>query len=245
MIYLLNLIYCELLKLKKSYIMLLITIGGVFSTILMNLAVLVVSSEKQRSFESYASNVEQLNFVIFYTILFSLISAYVFSREFADKTSSIVYTYPMSKIKIFIGKLITICILISLVYLVEFVSIYLGYYILYHEHPEFTFVSNHIKFYLYSLFFQFLIIPIPILIGNLSRNIMLPVVYGAVGIVISGVHDSFVFGEYLPFSIPFNFIKKLYEPNLIDLNYSVISGICCFVISMFICIYHYNKHDIA
>ena len=74
---------------------------------------------------------------------------------------------------------------------------------------------------------------------------MIPVVYGVLGTIITGFHDSFLFLQYLPFSLPFNFIKKLYEPNLIDLNFSVISGIVCFIISMFICIYHYNKHDIA
>lgn len=243
-IYLLNLIYCELLKLKKSYIMLVVLIGGIFSTILMNSA-LLISAEKQRPFEIYASNIEQLNFVIFYNILFSLIAGYVFSREFADKTSSILYTYPIGRFKIFISKLITICILISLVYLVEFISIYLGYYIIYHTSSEVTFISNHMKFYLYSLFFQFLIIPISILIGNLSRNIMMPIVYGVVGTIVTGFHDNFVFLEYIPFSLPFNPIKKLYNPNLIDLKYSVISGIACFIISMFICIYHYNKQDIA
>ena len=242
----LNLIYCELLKLKKSYIMLLILIGGIFSTILMNLAVLM-SAQRYRTFESYASNVEQLNFVILYTILFSLIAGYVFSREFIDKTSSTVYTYPIDRVKIFIGKLITIYILISLVYLVEFISIYLGYYILYHTCSEFNFLANHIKFYLYSLIFQFLIIPIPILIANLSRNIMMSVVYGVVGTIMIAVlgECDFLFAKHFPLRVPFNFIKKLYEPNLIDLNCSIISGIVCFIISMFICLYHYNKQDIV
>ena len=226
--------------------MLLILIGGIFSTILMNLAVFI-SAQKYRTFESYASNVEKLNFVILYTVLFSLIAGYAFSREFTDKTSSTVYSYPINKIKIFIGKLITIYILISLVYFVEFISIYLGYYMLYPTCSEFTFLDNHIKFYLYSLVFQLSIIPIPMLIANFSRNIMMSVVYGVVGTVITAVlsESDLLFAKHFPLKVPFNFIKKLYEPNLIDLKYSIISGSVCFIISISICMYHYNKQDIV
>lgn len=241
----LNIIYCELLKLKKSYIMHVVLIGGMFMSILMNLVILV-SNERHRTFESYSSNTEIVNFLLLYIILFSLIVGYVFSREFTDKTSSIVYTYPISRIEIFIGKLITIYILISLVYLVEIISIYLGYYILYHTLPESTFIISHIKYNIYSLIFQFLLMPIPILITNISKNIMLPVVYGIVGTIVTNVlgESDFLFARYFPLAVPYNFIKKLYYPNLVDLKYNVISGISCFIISMIICIYQYNKAEI-
>ncbi|BCZ49231.1 hypothetical protein psyc5s11_52980 [Clostridium gelidum] len=241
----LNIIYCELLKLKKSYIIYVVLIGGMFMSILMNLVILV-SEERVRTFESYSSNTEHINLLLLYIILFSLIVGYVFSREFTDKTSSILYTYPISRIKIFIGKLITIDILISLVYLVEIISIYLGYYVLYHTLPEHTFIISHIKYNIYSLIFQFLLIPIPILITNIGKNIMLPVVYGVVGTIVTNVigESDFLIAKHFPLAVPYNFIKKLYWPNLTDLNYSVISGMSCFIISMIICIYQYNKDDI-
>ena len=200
-----------------------------------------------QTFEQYSSNIEMLNFLLLYTILFSLIAGYVFSREFTDKTSSIVYAYPISRIKIFIGKLITIDMLISLVYLVEVISIYLGYYILNHTLPESTFIISHIKYNIYSLIFQFLLIPIPILITNMSKNIILPVIYGIVGTIVTIVSSGKMFqiAEYFPLIAPYKFIIKIYSPNLIDLNYSVISGILCFIISMIICIYQYNKDDIV
>lgn len=92
--------YCELLKLKKTYIIRVSLIGGVFISILMDL-ISLVSSEKFQSFEHYSSTIDVLNILLLYTILFSLIAGYVFSREFADKTASIIYTCSISRNKNF------------------------------------------------------------------------------------------------------------------------------------------------
>jgi ABC-type transport system involved in multi-copper enzyme maturation permease subunit len=243
---LLNIIYCELLKLKKSYIIPVAVIGGMFMSILIVLASLVFK-EGVQTFEQYSSNLEIPNILLLYTILFSLIAGYVFSREFSDKTSSVVYAYPLSRIKIFIGKLITIDMLISLVYLVEVISIYLGYYILNHTLPESSFIISDIKYNIYSLIAQFLIIPIPIVITNMSKNLILPVIYGIFGTIVTIVSSGKMFqiGEYVPLIAPYKCIEKVYRPNLVDINYSIISAILCFIISMTICIYQYNKDDIV
>lgn len=242
----LNIIYCELLKLKKSYIIPVAVIGGMFMSILMVLASLVFK-ESVETFEQYSSNLEIPNTLLLYTIFFSLVAGYVFSREFSDKTSSVVYAYPVSRTKIFISKLITIDILISLVYLVKVISIYLGYDILNHTLPESSFIISYIKYNIYSLIAQFLIIPIPILITNMSKNIVLPVIYGIFGTIVTIVSSGKMFkiGEYVPLIAPYKFIIKVYRPNLVDINYSVISAILCFIISMTICIYQYNKDGIV
>ena len=241
----LNIIYCELLKLKKSYIIPVSIIGGMFMSMLMILASLVFK-ESVETFEQYSSNLEIPNILLIDTILFSLIAGYIFSREFADKTSSVVYSYPVSRIKIFIGKLITIIMLISLVYLVKVISIYLGYYILNNKLPESSFAIIYIKYNIYSLIAQFLIIPIPIVITNMSKNLILPVIYGTFGTIVTIVSSGkmFKFNEYVPLIAPYKFIIKVYRPNLVDINYSIISAILCFIISMTICIYQYNKDDV-
>lgn len=241
----LNIIYCELLKLKKSYIIHVALICGLSISILMDLC-LLVSGEKIQSFEQYSSSIELINILLLYTILFSLIVGYVFSREFTDKTASIIYACSVSRIKIFVGKLITIYILISLVFIVRIVSTYLSYYILMHTVPESIFIVNHIKYNVYSLIFEFILMPIPIVITNIGKSLVLPVVYGIVGTIITMIASgsSSSFGKYIPLSAPYEFIMKIYKPNLVDLSYSVISGILCFIISMIICIYQHNRQDI-
>lgn len=242
----LNIIYCELLKLKKSYIIPVAVIGGMFMSILFGLASLVFK-ENMQTFEQYSSNLEIPNILVLYTILFSLIAGFVFSREFTDRTSSVIYACSISRIKIFIGKLITIDMLISLVYLAKVISIYFSYYILNHTLPESTFTIIYLKYNIYSLIAQFLIIPIPILVTNMSKNLVLPVIYGIVGTIVTMIASGKMFriNDYVPLVAPYKFIMKTYIPNLIDLNHSVISGILCFIISMTICIYQYSKDDIV
>lgn len=242
----LNIIYCELLKLKRSYIIHVALVGGMFISILMDM-VSLVTGEKFQSFKHYSSNIEILNILLLYTILFSIIAGYIFSREFTDKTASAIYACSISRIKVFIGKLITIYIVISLVYIVRNISIYLSYYILMGELPEGTFVVDHMKYNLYSLIFEFSLMPVPILITNMSKNFILPVVYGMLGTIVTMVtsgSDSLL-PKYLPWSGPYQVTMKIYHPNLVDLSPSVIGGILCFIVSMIICIYQYNRVDIV
>ena len=235
----LNAIYCEFLKLKKSYIWILILVGGLAMTSFLDFIILI--SKDKRTFESYASNTEMVNFLLLYNILFSLIVGYVFSREHEEKTSNILYSYPMPRIKIFMAKFITIDILIFLVYLIELISIYLGYYLLYKKLPESTFIVKHIIQNIYSLIFRYLLIPIPILITNISRNIMAPVVYGVIVEILMGT----IANEYFPFFAPYYFVMETYKPNLTNITYSAVGCVICFVIFMSISIYHYNKADIV
>lgn len=235
----LNSIYCEFLKLKKSYIWIVILVSGLAMTSFLDLIILILKDK--RTFESYASNTEMANFLLIYTILFSLIVGYVFSREHEEKTSNILFSYPISRIKIFMAKFITIDILIFCVYLIELISIYLGYYFLYKKLPESTFIVNHIIQNIYSLIFQYLLIPIPILITNISRSIMAPVVYGVIVEILMGT----IANEYFPFFAPYYFALETFKPNLTNVTYSAVGSVICFVIFMSISIYHYNKTDIV
>lgn len=235
----LNAIYCEFLKMKKSYIWIVVLVSGLAMSSFLDFVILI--SKDKRTFESYASNTEMANFLILYTILFSLIVGYVFSREHEEKTSNILYSYPMPRIKIFIAKFITIDILIFCVYLIELISIYLGYYFLYKKLPESTFIVNHIRQNIYSLIFQYLLIPIPILITNISRSIMIPVVYAVIVEILMGT----IANEYFPFFAPYYFVMKTYKPNLTKVNYSGVGSVICFIIFMGISIHQYNKADIV
>lgn len=242
----LDIIYSEFLKLKKSYIMSVVLIGGITMTIIMVLARLI--TEGDMPFEKFAYNIEQANFLILYIVLFSLIAAYVFSREFIDKTDSVLYSYPTTRIKIFIAKIITIYMLIFLVYAIEMVSMSLSYYFLNGSFPAGHLIIKDIKANLCSLLFQFLLIPIPILIANISKNIMMPVVYGVLGFIsttfMSDIKSN-LYVQYYPLLAPFLSVRHFYYPEYINFNYIIIINALCFVLFMSICIYEFNKTDIG
>lgn len=240
-----NIIYSEFLKLKKSYIMSIALVCGVIGSIIMIVANLITGSAM--TFEKFAGNIHQMNFSILDIILFSLVSAFVFSREFTDKTANILYAYPISRMKIFISKLITVYILIFLVYFTQCISIYLGYYIADGITPSTALIMKDIKANGVSILFQFLLIPIPILIANVTRNIMLPLVYGILCFIASGfIGKGSSYVQYIPFMAPQTSALYFYFPKEINFNFNhtILYSTLCFILFITICLYQFNKKDI-
>ncbi|WP_406542133.1 ABC transporter permease [Clostridium ljungdahlii] len=130
-----NIVYSEFLKLKKSYLVIITLIAAIFVPILECIQALSNnyrgSSETLRNtlFMNYRVNIEVICFQFLYIVFFSLIASYVFSREFTDKTANTLFIYPSSRIKIFIGKLITVYIIIAFAYFIQSISTYLTLYI--------------------------------------------------------------------------------------------------------------------
>jgi len=77
----------------------------------------------------YRVNIELICFQFLYIVFFSLIASYIFSREFTDKTANTLFVYPSSRIKIFIGKLLTLYIMITFMYFIQFISTHLTLFV--------------------------------------------------------------------------------------------------------------------
>lgn len=236
-----NVIYSEFLKLKKSSYMLLILASALTMPIIMNIAILIVQ-DKNRTFDSYAYNIEQISCLLIYGIVFCIISGYVFSREYSHKTASTLYSYPCSRIKIFIGKLFVIYATISLIYLIQCIAIYIGYYKLF-GFIEREALINDIKANLCSLLCQMMIIPIPILLAIFKKNIIIPVAYGIVQLCVTGVFGDNYKG-YFPMLLPYVILRRFYVNDEISINHIMISAFICFVVFVSLALYEHDKADI-
>lgn len=241
----LNSIYSEFFKLKRTYILPVIFISSIFMSAVMFLARIVTKTNM--SFEKYAYNIEQSNYIILFIVLFSIISSYVFSREFLDKTADTLYGYSSSRVKIFMSKLIVTDILIFLTYFIELVSIIISYYFLNASFPETKILINELKINGLSMFFQFLIIPIPVLISVLSRNVIIPMTYGILGFILSfvfGTNGNFDYVNYIPIISPWLSVEYLNSGSFDDIKSIMIYSILCFIFFMSISIYNFCRRDI-
>lgn len=246
-----NIVYSEFLKLKKSYLIIVTLIISIFIPVFQCIGALsndysgISDVLRNTLIKNYRANIEMICFQCLYIIFFALIASYIFSREFTDKTANILYTYPLSRTKIFIGKLLTLYMIIMFVYIVQFAATYLTLYIAWGEFPPKDFIVTDIKVNIYSALLQFVLVPIPILIGNITKNIILPVVYGILGaasnmfIMMAGIYM-----QMSPLMLPALPIYYFYKGDPIDFVLTTASVVLTLVISMFLCIYHYNKIDI-
>ncbi|OAA86031.1 ABC transporter permease [Clostridium ljungdahlii] len=246
-----NIVYSEFLKLKKSYLIIITLIAAVFVPIFECIQSLSNnysgSSETLRNtlFMNYRVNIEVICFQFLYIIFFSLIASYIFSREFTDKTANILYAYPASRIKIFIGKLLTVYIIIVLAYFVQFIAVYLTLYISWGKLLLPYLIAKDIKVNIYSMLFQFLLMPIPILIGNLTKNIIFPVIYGILGAISSTfIMLTGIYMQMDPLMLPALPIYYFYKGDPIDYVLVISSTVLTFGVFMFLCVYHYINVDI-
>lgn len=251
-----NIVYSEILKLKKSYLFTTAVIASVFlPTIAFSVSLPTdysgISSVLRYTFiKDYRANIEVNCFCFLYTVLFSLIAGYIFSREFADKTDNVIYTYPISRTKIFIGKLVTLYIIIAFIYLVQFLAMYLSLCIAWHELPSNNFIITDMKVNVYSLLMQFILMPIPILIGNITKNIIFPVVYGVLGAlscmcaIAVGSMYSAIYMQFFPLMLPVIPMYYFHAGDPIDFILTTISAVLTFGGFMFLSVYHYNNMEV-
>lgn len=250
-----NIIYSEFLKLKKSYILAIVLIGGVllpgveFASAIRQDFSDLSQVQIQVFIKNQMINTEMLSFQFLFILIFPLIVGYVFTREFADKTANILYAYPISRIKIFIGKFVTVGILIMLTYLIQFFISYLTVYIVFGVLPSTEYIIKDIKVYVYSALLQLLLIPIPVLIANIAKNIIAPIVCGVLGSVIGLgsiviLMKGSIYGQLCPLILPALPFYHYHMGDPIDYIAAVGSAVITFSLFLFLCIYYSSNSDI-
>ncbi|KGM94782.1 hypothetical protein Z968_10955 [Clostridium novyi A str. 4552] len=241
-----NAIYCEFLKLKKSPIGIVLILGGMVEPALMVFGQLYRGDIVE--WNKYMNQIECITFLIVGGILFTLVSSYIYVREFMEKVSSVTYSYSISNTKIFFAKLITVFICIAYVYVLQFIASILLGCLLDHEPLYKETLIIHTKIYMYSLFFQCAIVPLSILIASISEGVIMPITYSVIGTFISLViMSSKKYGVYFPFTYPVLPIMSIGVENSVVIlsKYVFIVSIMFFIVTVLSCIIYYEKHDIS
>ncbi|WP_315122193.1 ABC transporter permease [uncultured Clostridium sp.] len=244
-----NGVYCEFLKLKRSPILFALIIGAVIEPLLMLIAEIFMSIRGDiLKWDRYMINIQNMTFLIAGLIVFTLIASYIYSREFAERVEYTAYSYPLSKTKIFICKLITVFGCIAFVYVLQFITILITGSIIAHEPLANDFLILNIKIYGYSMLFQFAIAPLGILIASVSRNSIVPMIYSIIGtIAVLAIEWLRKDNTYFPLSYPamptLSAVKN--DMEIVINSHSIIIAVMFFIITSALCIIYYKKSDIA
>lgn len=240
----LNVIYSELLKLKKSSVIFLVLIGGLTSPLILDISILVLH-QKNRTFESYIYNTEGLSYMFVYGILFTIIAGYIFAREYANRTASSLYSYSCNRTKIFVGKLIVIYLLMFITCIIQCISVYAGYYKLF-GNLNIDLVLRDLKINIQALLFQMALIPIPIFLANLKKTITLPIIYGVFTLCIQAMtsgSDS-IYSKYNPFLGSLYLFENTYNMKSNDVHFMAVISFVIFTLTIAAAFYHHKKMDI-
>lgn len=243
-----NIICSEFIKLKKSFIIPVVLLGAIVVPAIYFLSDLDMDYDtlsKSISAMSTLANIHIFQMQVLNNIIFSLIGGYVFSREYINKTANVWYSYPASRVKIFIGKVMVIFILIVAIYFINFFASLITIGSSFGLQEVKNIFAIEFKTCLISALLQILIMPVPILIGIISKNIMFPVIYGVVVSIISiPLHVGGTWMQLAPFMIPIVPFYYFFTGDPIDYIAVCLSGGITFIVTITGIIIYLKKCDI-
>lgn len=243
-----NIIYSEFIKLKKSFIIPLVLLGGLaipsmyfFSYF----SVDYVTLRQSTSAKDILSNINIMQIQILDTILFSLIAGYIFSREYTNKTVSTLYSYPISRFKIVICKAIVVFVLVAIVYFLNLSASLITILTTLGMEELKNIFYIEFKTCLISAILQIFILPLSMFIGMVSENLIIPIIYGVIGTVSSMfLMVTDVWMQLSPFMFPVMPFYHLFRGDPIDYIAISLSGGIAFLGAITSIIVYFKNCDI-
>ncbi len=120
-----NLIYCEFLKLKRSKMFLISILGAMVAPIMVFAGLIKAKITQPEKIVTYWDMLEQTNLymlLLFGIIVYGVIAAYLFSREYSEKTLKSILTIPVSKEAFLSAKFLMLFIWMMIITLVAWIS---------------------------------------------------------------------------------------------------------------------------
>lgn len=247
----LNLVYCELLKLRRSK-MLVLSILGVFSTPCMMLIETLQTHFKHP--EKVIALTDIYNSSLLYMMILTnmmiyvTITAYLFSREYSECTLKTILPIPVSRTKFVIGKFCTLLLWTLMLTVVTWAGIFVlsGLFQIFIGMDSFSFIVAAewlFKFLLGDLLMYLTITPFAF-IAEKTKGFVAPVIASAVIVMGSAAVSNQDFGALYPWTATFFLVKgKLastgYPPIL---AVSIIAAVS--VIGFYLTFHHFQKEDL-
>lgn len=216
----LNVLYTELLKLKRTKILWLVVIGAVLPVLLNSYV--DISSLSWNEF--FNNNLLFLN-VMIGPLLLSLLAGYVVAREYHEKTVNQLFVYPHRRVTILVGKTIVIILLSAAIYLLGFLLILLSGSLLGDKSISAELFWKYFNVYVWMFVLQALLVPVMMTAGMVGKSYIPPVVLGIVGLLISTMalveiegSGGVVYSSYFPFGSMIVHMMGMISQSKSDLN---------------------------
>lgn len=245
----LNIMYTELLKLKRSNILWLTIIGAVLPAL-----ITTFGEFKDMNWTNLLNNNLLFLNVMIGPMLLSMLAGYVVVREYNDNTINQLFVYPHRRVTILFAKMVVVLLLSLTVSALNYSLIWLSGSLIGHQPITAELFWKYTNAYLWMFVLQALLIPIMMTAGIVGKSFIPPVVLGIVAILINmmaiqGVEDHFperiTFVSYFPFGSAIIHLLDLIKSNVnIDvLNPLYPSGLTFVLFFIFNALY-YTKSEV-
>ncbi|TCO76880.1 ABC transporter permease [Marinisporobacter balticus] len=243
----LNVLYTEILKLKRAKILWLLPIGGILPSVLI---LLIIMGNSKTSGVHWNWELAFENNILFMSLimavaLFSLISGYVFSREYTENMVNTLYTYPVDKSKFVFAKLMVILIIIFATLAINFGFMLAGGMFVIQESLNFHLLMEEIKKQLWIGSMFFVLSPVSAVLGVIGKNVIPPIVLGISAVITNVIVCNSKYIDVFPWCIPTDYVFRAnaHDPKMITVKAWIILG-ATFMISLVALIGYLKKSDV-
>lgn len=248
---LLNLISCELLKLKRSK-MVLISVAGVLSTpLLMLIEALQTHFDKPEIIftlsDIYSDSVLYIMLLV-NIMIYVAIAAYLFSREYTESTLKTILPIPISRTKLLIGKFCTLLLWIVMLTLVTWAGIFIvcGLYdaVFTLEGYSLLVAIVWLPKFLFGSILMFLTVSPFVFVAMKTKGFVAPMIGSAVIVMGSAALSNQEWGALYPWTATYFLVQgKLQStgyPTLLSVSIIILVSAVGFLMTF----HHFKKEDL-
>ncbi|MEG0835911.1 MAG: ABC transporter permease [Christensenellaceae bacterium] len=247
----LNLIFCELLKLKRSK-MVLISVVGVLSTpLLMLVEVLQTHFDKPEILftlsDIYSDSILYI-MLLANMMVYVAIAAFLFSREYSESTLKTILPIPISRTKLLIGKFCTLLLWIVMLTLVTWAGIFIvcGLY-----HAAFTLEGysllvaiSWLPKFLFGGVLMFLTTSPFVFLAMKTKGFVAPMISSAVIVMGSAALSNQEWGALYPWTATYFLVQGKIPSTGYPTWLPVAIIILVSAIGFFMTFHHFKKEDL-
>lgn len=150
----------------------------------------------------YVSNAATFFNLLMAVGFFALIAGFIFSREYGENTVNVMFTYPISRVQFFIGKLIVMLILISITTITSFVLLMTSGIIIKHEPLTANILLAYGKAYVLMIIMHFALVPIMAFLSIYNKSMIPSLILGVASICVNLLILNTPFNTLFPWTVP-------------------------------------------
>lgn len=157
---------------------------------------------ESEAWASYLDNEKVISVLVAGLLVIAIVSAYTWVREHGDNTMGVLFTYPVHRLKIITAKLILIALFLLGYNLVDTLISHMLIMIAKGEWIPGHILIDSLMNFLLSYLFQIALIPLFLLIGMISKNIIFPIATSIIFIFVLLYLGESSYLDKLPFGGP-------------------------------------------
>ena len=241
----LTFIKTEFLKLKHSKIFLLTVLGALSIPSLLYISLL---TGEHATFQGILDYCATYACSLFYIIIFTIIIAYLFGREYTEHTLKTILTTPLSKTKLLIGKFCTLLLWIVMLTLVTWAGIFIvcGLYdaVFTLEGYSLLVAIVWLPKFLFGSILMFLTVSPFVFVAMKTKGFVAPMIGSAVIVMGSAALSNQEWGALYPWTATYFLVQgKLQStgyPTLLSVSIIILVSAVGFLMTF----HHFKKEDL-